>query len=226
MSRRFGGWPEEAFDVLLRLEGDPPAAVREGLREERERLVREPMVALMRDLADEDAFYRRFTVHGFHKLAEPWQRQIGFVRPERHVDQRVILDLDGLSVEGSGWYFDPGSYTSPQREAFLAAAEDETSGSDLASIIDTLQKQGYDVTGTTMRRIPKSYPPGHPRARLLRQADHPRAELLRLRSLEASRHLGSGQWLHSPEAEERVLEAFEELRTMTSWYTEHVPPAR
>lgn len=218
----FTGWPKEAFDVLLRLEGDPPPPAREALREERERLVRQPMVALMEELAAADSCYRGFTVPGFHKLLEPWQRQVGFVRPERNVDQRVWFDLDGLSVEASGWIFNPGSYTSRWREGYLSAVDDETTGNELVGILETLRKQGYDVDGPLMRRIPKGYPGDHPRAMLLRDAGHPRAELLRRRGLVAGRSLGCAGWLHTPEAADRVLAAFDELLPMASWYADHV----
>lgn len=223
MGGRFTGWPEQAFDVLLRLEGDPPSSVRERLREEREQLVRQPMIALWRDLADTDALYDNFTVPGFHKMLRPWQQQAGFIRPEPNIDQRVSFDLDGLYVQGTGWYGNPGSYHSPGREGFLAAVDDDTAGPELVSIIQTLQFQGYDVTADLMKRIPKGYPAGHPRAQLLRNADHPRAGLLRYRNLVAGRHLGCAEWLHTPEAADRVLAAFEELRPMLSWFADHVP---
>lgn len=219
----FTGWPSAAFSLLERLEGDPPSSVRERLRAERELLVRSPMVALMRDLAGASTFYERFTVPGFHKELGPWQRQVGFVRPERNLDQRVSFDLDGLSVEGSAWYFNPGSYTSPGREGFVSAVADEESGPELERILATLRSQGYEVDGVLMKRIPKSYPPGHPRAQLLRQADHPRADLFRLRGVVVRRHLGCKGWLHTAEAFERVRAAFEELRPLTSWYGYHVP---
>jgi hypothetical protein len=223
MGGRFTGWPEQAFEVLLKLDGDPPVAVRESLREEREELVRQPMIALMQDLADTDAVYAGFTVPGFHKLLEPWQQQVGFVRPERNIDQRVSFDLDGLHVRGAGWYFNPGSYVSPGREGFLAAVADDTSGPELVRIIETLRSRGYDVTGDPMQRIPKGYPAGHPRAHLLRDTDHPRAELLRHRNLVAGRHLGCEEWLHTSEAFDRVFAAFEDLRPLTSWFADHVP---
>ncbi|HVX43482.1 MAG TPA: hypothetical protein VHC49_06340 [Mycobacteriales bacterium] len=141
MSGRFTGWPEQAFAVLLELEGDPPAAVRESLRRKRDELVRQPMIALMQDLADTDALYGNFTVPGLNRTIGPWQRQIGFIRPERNIDQRVSFDLDGLHVQGAGWYFNPGSYTSPGREGFLAGVADGISGPQLVRIIETLRRQ-------------------------------------------------------------------------------------
>ncbi len=180
------------------------------------------MVALMEELAAHDSGYGKFTVPGFHKLVGPWQRQVGFVRAESNVDQRVWFDLDGLYVEASGWIIFYGSRTSPWREGYLTAVANETTGNELVDIVETLRKQGYDVSGEVMQRIPKGYPGNHPRAQLLRDADHPRAALLRLRSLVAGRSLGCGGWLHTPEAAERVLAAFDELGPMASWYADHV----
>jgi hypothetical protein len=104
MGARFTGWPEQAFDVLAKLEGDPPVAVRESLREEREQLIRQPMIALWQDLAGTDAIYANFTVPGFHRMLGPWQQQVGFIRPERNIDQRTSFDLDGLYIKAAGWY--------------------------------------------------------------------------------------------------------------------------
>ena len=210
--RRCTGWPEQAFDVLLKLEGEPPLAVRESLRNEREELVRQPMIALMQDLADADVSYGHFTVPSFRLMLGPWQRQVGFIRTERHIDHRVSFDLDGLYVQGAVWYVNPGSKVSPEREAFLAAVADDTSGPTLVRILGTVRSRGYDVTGDVAKRFPRGYP-----------TDHPRAELLRHRSLFAGRPLGCEGWLHTPEAIDRVYAAFEDLRPMTSWFADHVP---
>jgi Conserved hypothetical protein (DUF2461) len=204
MGGQFTGWPEQAFDVLLKLEGEPPVAVRESLRKEREQLVRKPMIALLQDIADADATYDDFSAWGFRIMLWPWQRQVGVVRIERNIELSVSFDLDGLYVQGGGWYF------GPQREAFRAAVADDTSGSALVTITETLRARGHDVTGDVMKRVPRGYP-----------ADHPRAELLRHRALVAGRPLGCDGWLHTPEAVDRVLAAFEELRPMMSWLADH-----
>ncbi|MEQ7124157.1 DUF2461 family protein [Actinopolymorpha sp. B11F2] len=204
MSGRFNGWPEQAFDVLLKLEGDPPAAFRETLRKEREQLVRQPMIALLQDVADADPTYDDFSVWGFRIMLWPWQRQAARVLIERGVELGVIFDLDGLHVHGGGWYF------GPEREAFRAAVADDTSGSALVTIVEALRTRGYDITGDVMKRVPRGYP-----------ADHPRADLLRHRTLSAGRPLGCDGWLHTPEAVDRVLAAFEDLRPLMSWLADH-----
>lgn len=206
MGGRFTGWSEQAFDVLLRLDGDPPVALRESLRKEREQLVRQPMIALLQDVADADVTYDDFSVWGFRIMLWPWQRQCGIVRIERNIELSVTFDLDGLHVNGGGWYF------GAEREAFRAAVADDSSGPALVRIVEALRTRGYDIAGDVMKRVPRGYP-----------ADHPRAELLRHRSLSAGRPLGCDGWLHTPEAVDRVLAAFEELRPMMSWLAEHAP---
>jgi hypothetical protein len=204
MGERFTGWPEQAFDVLLKLDGDPPVALRESLRKEREQLVRQPMIALLQDIADADATYDDFSVWGFRIMLWPWQRQVGVVRIERNIELSVAFDLDGLYVQGGGWYF------GPQRETFRAAVADDSSGSALVATVEALRTQEYDITGDMMKRVPRGYP-----------ADHPRAVLLRHRTLAAGRHLGCDAWLHTPEVVDRVLAVFEDLRPLMMWLADH-----
>ena len=204
MGGRFEGWPEEAYDVLLKLDGDPSPAFRESLRKEREQLVRKPMIALLQDVADADVSYDDFAVWGFRIMLWPWQRQAARVVIERNVELSVTFDLDGLYVGGGGWFF------GPVREVFRAAVADESSGPALVAILETLRARGYEISGDVMKRVPRGYP-----------ADHPRAELLRHRSLAAGRPLGCDGWLHTPEAVDRVLAAFEDLRPMMMWLAEH-----
>ncbi len=136
MGDEFSGWPERAFDLLLELEGDPPEIVRESLRESREQLIRRPMIMVMQQLADTDRAYADFSVPGFRKTTEPWQRQVGLVRPEPNLYLKVSFDRDGLSVQGSWRLINPGSYTCPWRESYLSAVDDDVSGSELVAIIE------------------------------------------------------------------------------------------
>jgi hypothetical protein len=78
------------------------------------------MIALMQDLADADAI-DNFKVSGFHITPGPWQRQVGFIRTERHIDHRVSFDRDGLFVQGAVWYVNPGSKVSPRARAVLSS---------------------------------------------------------------------------------------------------------
>ncbi|MFD8748133.1 hypothetical protein ACFV01_34850, partial [Streptomyces sp. NPDC059616] len=62
MRGQFTGWPEQAMDVLWQLQGEPTRATRERYRADRERLVRQPMIALLNEVADTDARYEDFSV--------------------------------------------------------------------------------------------------------------------------------------------------------------------
>ncbi|GAB3432256.1 hypothetical protein GCM10027569_80730 [Flindersiella endophytica] len=201
----FTGWPTEAFDVLEQLEGDPPLPVRERVRKDRERLVRKPMVELVQAVADIDDAYGDHLVTHFRKTAWWWQHQCAIVRIDRCVEVGLRFDLDGLHVQGAWWYADPG-----QKERFRAAVADESSGPELARIVEALQTKGFEIDGDVMRRVPRGYPP-----------DHPRELLLRHRSLLAKLPLGCDQWLHTPEAVHRVLATFEDLRPFLSWLADH-----
>lgn len=205
--RRCAGWPEEAFDLLLRLDGEPTLAERERHRRDRERLVRKPMIELLQDVADADEAYEDFHVWGFAKMLWPWQRQAGMVRVAPSVELAVSFDLDGLAVQCSWWYA-PGE----QVERYRASVAGDA-GAELAEIVEGLAGDGYEIGGDLLKRVPRGYAP-----------DHPRAELLRHRSLTAARPVGGEAWLHTPEVVDRVLAEFAALRPLTSWFAENAGP--
>jgi hypothetical protein len=198
---RFTGWPREAFDVLLQLDGEPSPEVRERCRRDRERLVRQPMIALMNDVADADGMYEDFSVWSFGKMVWYWQHQPAVVRIRKFLELSLGFDLDGLQVQGAWWYA-PG----PEIERYRRAVDKE-----LSDIVDALRAKGFTITGDVIKRIPRGY-----------DRDHPHAELLRHRTLLAQRPLGCDDWLHTPQVVDRVLAAFGELRPMMSWFSTHV----
>jgi hypothetical protein len=206
MPGRFSGWQEQAFDVLLQLDGDLSIEARKRLRPDRERWVRQPMIALLQDVADADPAYEDFSVWSFRKILWFWQHQGAVVRIAPSVDLSLAFDLDGLHVKGAWWYPRPG-----QVQRFRAAAADASSGEVLNRIVGKLGRQGLEITGDVMQRSPRGYPP-----------DHPHADLLRHRSLTATDHLGCEEWLHTSEPVDRVLDAFARLRPMLTWFADHV----
>jgi Conserved hypothetical protein (DUF2461) len=206
MPRAFTGWPEEAYEILLQLDGDPSVAVREGLRKDRLRLVRQPMIDLLGDLADADAAYEDFSAWGLGSMVWPWQRQVGVVRVGTNAEFSLSFDLDGLAI-GAGWWYPDAEYVASYR----AAVASDASGPELVGIVTALQDDGFEIGGNRLKRAPRGYP-----------ADHPRADLLRHRMLALTRPLGCDDWLHTPEAVDRVLEAYELLRPLGSWHVEHV----
>ena len=203
-----GGWPDAAYDVLVRLEGDPSAATLEACRHDHERLVRRPMEDLCQALGVVGGLGRAY-VSGLSMNPVMWQHTWATVWIARRVRITVRFDLDGLEVEG-GW---TGAAEDQLTRYRMAAAADD-SGAELAEVTADLKGAGYELAGRPMLRVPRGYP-----------QDHPRADLLRHRAVLAQLGLGTGPWLHSPEVVERVRDAFDPLVPLAAWFVDYVAVA-
>ncbi|QIS09879.1 DUF2461 family protein [Nocardia arthritidis] len=209
MKGRFTGWSDAAFDVLLRLEGVPSTHVRAAVRNDRERLVRQPMVALLEELATVSSIFEDHSVSHFRTNPWWWQHQCAVARLGRNIEISLRFDLDGLRIQGAWWYPD-----SCQVDSFRAAVADDVAGSQLQEIIENLEERGFGIEGDVMSRVPRGYP-----------RNHPRADLLRHRSVLAIEHLGCDEWLYTPTVIDRVLAATDELYPLMSWLVDHVGSA-
>jgi len=191
--------------VLLKLGGEPSKQTREQVRRQREEHVRQPMIALLNDLADADPWYEDFAVWHYASTAFWWQNQCAIVRVSRAVEIAFRFNVDGLSISAC-W-----RYASPEQIAmFRAAVAADESGRRLAELVSSLAADGHDIRGDVMTRIPRGYP-----------ADHPRAELLKHRSLIAGRALESDTLRDV----EPVYRACERLRPLLRWLTGHAVAA-
>jgi uncharacterized protein (DUF2461 family) len=202
---RFGGWPEQAYAVLLELGGEPSRETRERVRRRREAHVRRPMIDLLSDLADADPWYEDFAVWGYASTAYWWQNQCAVVRVARNVEIGFGFSLDGLRITAAWRYASPGQIAS-----FRAAAAADQSGRLLADLVSSLAADGHEILGDVMKRVPRGYPAGHPRAGLLRH-----------RSLIAARHLDS----EGVRDVEPVYGACERLRPLLGWLAGHTAAA-
>ncbi|HYK31713.1 MAG TPA: DUF2461 family protein [Streptosporangiaceae bacterium] len=208
MENRFHGWPEQAYAVLLQLDGQPSRETRESVRRDREEQVRRPMIDLLNDLADTDPWYEDFAVWRYASTAFWWQNQCAIVRVTRNVEIGFRFSLEGLGIQ-AGWRYADGA----QIARFRAAAAAEESGRALADLVMSLAADGHEILGDVMKRVPRGY-----------ASDHPRADLLRHRSLSAVRELESD----AVRDVQPVYRACERLRPLVSWLAEHTdcnPPA-
>jgi hypothetical protein len=201
MGTRFHGWPEEAYAVLLELDGEPSLQTRERLRRGRERQVRKPMIDLLSDLADADPWYEDFAVWRYATMAYWWQNQSAIVRVARNIEIGFRFSLDGLRIAAC-WQYADGE----QIARFRAAAATDVSGRELEELVLSLAADGHEILGDVMKRIPRGY-----------AADHPRADLLRHRSLIAARGLEA----ESVRDVEPVHHACERLRPLLRWLAVH-----
>jgi uncharacterized protein (DUF2461 family) len=165
------------------------------------------MIEMLNAVADAGSAYEDFAVWGYGDvLMDAWQRQRAIVRLARNVELGVRFDLDGLEV-GLAWWYSP----SVQIERYRAAVADPGSGPRLVAIIRNLERDGFAISGDLLKRPLRGYP-----------ADHPRAELLRHRSVIASRPLGCEEWIHTSAAADRVLATFYQLRPLARWLVKNV----
>ena len=202
MQKRFHGWPEDAYAVLLTLDGDPSRETRGRVRRRREQQVRQPMIDLLNDLADADSWYEDFSVWGYASTAYWWQNQCAVVRIARNVYIGFRFHVDGLRISAAWQYADP-----EQIAAFRTAAAADDSGGALTGLLSSLAADGHEIGGDVMKRMPRGYP-----------ADHPRTELLRHRSLIVARELESD----AVRDVEPVYRACEQLRPLLDWLTDEV----
>lgn len=209
MRAQFTGWPEQAMDVLWQLQGEPTHATRELFRADRERLVRQPMIALLNEVADTNPRYEDFSVWHYRTDSWWWQHQSAVIRLGRKIEIGLRFGLDGLRIQGAWWYPDPG-----QVDMFRKAVASEGSGRELSAIVEDVREKGYDISGDVMKRPPHGYP-----------TNHSRTNLLRHRSLIAARPLGCEEWLHTAEAVDRVLSAAADLDALLMWLVRHVKRA-
>jgi hypothetical protein len=201
MGTRFRGWPEQAYEVLLELGGEPSWETRDRLRRQREKQVRQPMIDLLNDLADVDTWYEDFSVWRYASTAWWWQNQCAIVRVARNVEIGFRFHLDGLRISAAWRYAG-----SEQIARFRAAAAAEESGRTLEGLVSSLAADGHEILGDVMKRVPRGYP-----------ADHLRAGLLKHRSLIAARELESDTLRDV----EPIHRACERLRPLLEWLAEH-----
>jgi uncharacterized protein (DUF2461 family) len=191
--------------VLLELGGEPSRETRERVRRHREEHVRQPMIDLLNDLADVDPWYEDFAVWRYASTAYWWQNQCAVVRVARNVEIGFRFNLDGLGIKGAWWYAGPG-----QIALFRAAAAADESGRTLEGLVSSLAADGHEILGDVMKRVPRGYPAGHPRASLLKH-----------RSLIAALELESG----TVRDVEPVYRACERLRPLLGWFADHTAGA-
>lgn len=118
----------------------------------------------------------------------------------------VHLDGDGLRVGGGAWML-----TSAQLARFRQSVDDEDTGVALQKLLATLHASQFEIGGDLVRTRPRGV-----------SADHPRLQLMRHRTLHASRHEGNPPWLGTPEARSVIASHWETLRPLITWFDSNV----
>lgn len=211
----FTGFPEHALDFYEGLEADNSRTYWLANKELYDTAVRAPMQALLDELEREFGTGKIFRPNRDVRFAadkSPYKTHCGAVLADHggHAGGYVQVSAEGLLVAG-GYY----STSSDQVERYRRAVADDIAGARLERVVGTLRRAGYDVRGNTLKTAPRGYP-----------KDHPRAELLRHRSLYASRSWKPEPWLHTGQALRHVRTAWRAFAPLNEWLADQVGPAQ
>jgi uncharacterized protein (TIGR02453 family) len=209
---RFTGWPAEAFDFYDRLAADNSRAWWAAHKDEYERWVREPMAALLAELAaefGEGRIYRPYRDVRFSADKSPIKDHQGaVVMLEDSVGYYVQVSAAGLFVAG-GWYAPAGQ----QLSRFRAAVAGGQAG-HLRVLLSEVAAAGFDIDGRPLKTRPRGVP-----------ADHPDLDLLRYRALTVGRTWPPGLELADRRALTLVRDGWRSIAPLLEWLADTVGPA-
>jgi uncharacterized protein (TIGR02453 family) len=210
---KFAGFPEQALVFYEGLEADNSKPYWTDHKAEYEECVLAPMEALLAELEPEFGpakLFRPYRDVRFSKDKSPYKTQIGAVvgRPGL-ASGYVQLSASGLLVAGGCYHIE-----SAQVQRLRGAVDAAASGTELDRILAALRRSGHQLAGDQLTRVPRGYPP-----------DHPRAELLKYKSLYAYREWQPEPWLHERAALTKVRTVWRAVAPLTGWLAAHLDGA-
>ena len=209
----FAGFPDEGLVFYEGLEADNSKTYWTQHKGTYDRAVRVPLQALVDELAPEFGpakIFRPYRDVRFSHDKTPYKTHQGAViHPEgRAAAWYVQISADGLRVSGGCWRLE-----SDQVARYRRGVADGVQGPRLQAEVDRLSRSGWAIEGERLTRVPA----GH-------DADAPRLDLLKHKSLHATRTWEPAEWLHGRRALDEVRTAWRDLRTLNAWLDTNVRP--
>jgi uncharacterized protein (TIGR02453 family) len=202
----FKGFPAGAVEFFLGLEADNSKAYWQAHKADYDSLVREPMDALVAELAPEfgdGKVFRPYRDVRFSADKTPYKTNIAATIGRGY----VTFDADGLGV-GSGCYMPAPD----QLERFRAAVAADKTGEELTGLVAAATRKGLDVSAhDTLKTAPKGYP-----------RDHPRIDLLRQKGLIVWKHWDPAPWMATAKAKERIAGVIRDADPLNGWLDRNV----
>ncbi|TFV44587.1 DUF2461 domain-containing protein [Blastococcus sp. TF02A-35] len=208
----FEGFPDQGLVFYEGLEADNSKPYWTAHRTDYEAHVRGPMSALVEELAPEfgtGKVFRPYRDVRFSHDKTPYKTHQGAVVTRVGLGTGswyVQISADGLTVSGGCWRLE-----SDQVARYRRAVADELQGSRLAAEVGRLRAAAWEIEGDRLVRVPAGF-----------SADHERIDLLRHRSLYATRHWTPEDWLHTRAAVDRVREGWRDLVALNTWFADNV----
>lgn len=208
----FAGIPAEAFDFYAELAANNTRAWWRDHKDDYERYVREPLAALLTDLAGEFGgahMFRPYRDTRFSRDKTPLKEHQGaFAGIEDAIGYYVQISASGLMTAG-GWYAARGQQTSRFREAAAAGHAPY-----LRHLLADLGERGWTIDGRPLKTRPRGV-----------AADHPDLDLLRSRALTGSKDYAAAPWMGTHGARTRIRADWRQLQPLVEWLSSHVGPA-
>lgn len=206
----FTGIPFAALDFYEDLEADNSKPFWTAHKHIYDEQVKAPLVELANELEREfgaPKFFRPYRDVRFAKDKTPYKDHQGvyFAETRRY-----------LHVSAAGMYASGGIYemASDQVGRYRRAVADDIAGGMLETAIASARKAKLVVSGQQLTRVPSGF-----------DQDHPRAELLRHKSLYATRDFGCPDWLQTPKAKTELVKAWRAMQPLVNWLDKHVGPS-
>jgi uncharacterized protein (TIGR02453 family) len=210
----FRGFPPGALEFLRELEDNNDRDWFKANRRRYDELLVAPVRALGEEL--EAAGFGRA------RMFRPWNDTR--FRPGPPLKEHVGL---AIGYEGAGGYYlelsldgflvAAGIYqpAPDQLDRMRRAIDSGRTAAGLTRALKRCESAGLELGEPAMKRVPRGYPP-----------DHPRAELLRRRGMTVHRRRDLGPWLHRPRAGRDIREQLESAGPLVRWVREHVGPSQ
>jgi len=205
------GFPAEAFDFFEGLEADNSKTYWQANKPLYDRTVKEPMEALLAELAPEFGSARIFRPHRdvrFSNDKSPYKTNIGAVA-ERDGSVFYVSLWTGGIFAGSGYY----RMARDQIERFRAAAASDA-GEELEGLIAEAEQAGHEIGGEALKSAPRGY-----------GADHPRIRLLRHKGVTIGRSWEPAAWMGTAKCAGRVADVWWAAGPINGWLRAHVGPS-
>jgi uncharacterized protein (TIGR02453 family) len=211
---RFRGFPPEAVAFYHRLEADNSRSFWQANKAEYERVIRDPIRALVAELEPEFGPFHTFRPYNdvrFSKTKVPYKTHTGSIG-EADGGTMYYFQLSGTGLmTGAGYY----AMAADQLTKFRAATADDTTGAELVELAAPLVRAGYRLTAIDeLKTAPRGYP-----------KDHPRIDFLRRKGLVVMRDHPPAAWLHTASAKGRIVKDWRAAAPLCRWLDRHVGPS-
>ena len=204
---KFTGWKGDFRGYFLGLRANNNKPWFEAHRRQYEDEVKAPLLALLADLEPEFG--------PAHRVSRPI-RDIRFSADKSPYKLNIYADVERggyLALDAEGLVAAGGRYMvdDAQLKRLRGAVAADRTGMELVGIVVALRKQGYDVEGQDLKRVPSPYP-----------QDHPRADLLRHKRLFYWKRWPAEPWIATARVRERVAQVWRDGADLEKWMKKNI----